>query len=546
LGSLRRVGALWAFCCALAQAVLGANPRAGLPEKPEYNSYAELTSVFTNLSFSALEAKGKEGSATAQAALGRRYLEGAGIATNIALAFQWIGLAASNDLPLAQANFGYLLETGAAGDKDLPAALSWYRQASEAGLSSASHRLGWLSANKASPELKPNDCFRFYELAAEQGDLEAACALAWMWQHPPGGGTIDDEKSLYWFGFAASKNYLPAYNGLGWAYMSRSIVIASRSVEPDYQEAERWFRMGTEQGDPECEYGMAMLELQAHEAAPDLSKVRDWLLKASAKNHIRACYQLGRLAELYEVEHPPTAKPDYDEAAKWYQKAADAKHSTAAARLADLTIQGKINSRADIIPALQKASDSGDVNARVELAARYLKGEASPRNANDQPLALLESAGNDSRAMAVLSEVYEVGKLVPRDLIKSVDLLVAAASGWHPDTNATEKLLRLRDTDLGQFQEPEAREQKQALEDYRRAVFSSKPDGAVVLARRYLDGTYPTNNVQAAVWYSLAAKRKDESAAAEARKLISSLDKAGRDQVERQLGGLSWKERMDF
>ena len=68
-----------------------------------------------------------------------------------------------------------------------------------------------------------------------------------------------------------------------------------QSVPRDYDEARRWFAKGAGKGEPYCALGMALHELQVHQASPDIQAVRRWLQQAADKNLRQAFFHLGRL-----------------------------------------------------------------------------------------------------------------------------------------------------------------------------------------------------------------------------------------------------------
>ena len=139
--------------------------------------------------------------------------------------------------------------------------------------------------------------------------------------------------------------------------------------------------------------------------------------------------------ELCDITPGPDTKPDYAEAAKWYQRAADAGDGEAAKRLAGLTAQGRAGSDTDMIIRLQRASDLTNRQARLELAFRYWKGEAKPRNAEDAPMELMRSfvRAGDSEAMLRMADLYRTGTHVSKDPLQALVLLQGAASRGNPE-----------------------------------------------------------------------------------------------------------------
>jgi TPR repeat protein len=477
---------------------------------------SQIASKYKGTSLADLTAAAGKGEAPAQFELGRRYLRGEGVETNLMAAAQWIRKSAEAGLAVAQNRMGVMTEEGTGVPQDTADAVRWYRLGADGGAPGAWYNLAQLAQEGKLPGAEPKDALRFFELAAEQGYTDAAVELGWLYRNPPTGAFMKLEESAYWFKFAASKGNPRAYSGLGWFYAES---LSFDIHDPDYAEARRWFKLGTDQKRPDSAYGLAMLELNQHKENPDIDFVRTWLLKATEGPYPGAFYQLGKLSE-----RPPN--PNYAEAAEWYQRGADAKDQRSSERLTELTMSGKAKASGNLIEQLRKASDLGDLKARTELAVRYLKGEAKPRNEADEPAALLHSADRvgNGRAMLELSDLYRLGNHVKQDLIRAVDFLFAAARNRSEE--AFDRIVKLRTETEGQAPQPgEPRKWEQAFSDYVRALQTSKPEPAIVLAKRYEDGTYEVDKFQALMWYSVAIARQGEPATAEAERLTSELGK---------------------
>ena len=519
------------FLLAVSCSALAFDPNAGLPTPPEFTNNKQLESKFKSLTFEALKTQAEQGSPASQAELGRRYLTGEGTPTNALLGVDWTLRAATNGLALAQFNLGRAYENGTGVAKDLSTAAEWYRRAVEQNLPSAAHQLARLTEQRALPELEPKDSLRLYELAAEQGDLEAAYQLAQLYLNPPGGGEIKGEHAAYWLNFAATKAYVPAYSGMGFYYLFAKGNLKFR--EPDYQEAERWFRMGLEGGDPGCEYGMAMLELRAHKTSPNIAEIRKWLLKSASKDYADAFYQLGRLSELRDLPPNASLHPDLKEAAQWYQRATELDHFEAADRLVELGLSREVQIP-NMIDLLRRASDLHVINARVELAMRYHKGESHPRNEGESVVALIKSAANygNARAKMELFRFYSKGTYVHQDLIEAMYWLFSAARYGSGEAEERIQLLQKGADGEAQSLTTDERSLQQAFDDYVAAMRTSKPEPAAVLAHRYLDGTYLTNSFRAGVWFSVAGKRNDPQAAEAAKRSLAPLSQAERERAQ--------------
>ena len=86
----------------------------------------------------------RKGHARARNALGACYAEGRGIARDLALAHQWIGLAAKSGDRVAQRNLAALVFRGEGSDPDDREAARLYRIAAENGDAPAQDMLSWM------------------------------------------------------------------------------------------------------------------------------------------------------------------------------------------------------------------------------------------------------------------------------------------------------------------------------------------------------------------------------------------------------------------
>jgi TPR repeat protein len=529
--------ATWAQLTGLcfAISVSAADPNAGLEPIPRWTSTDQLKPKWDNLPLPQLLARAEQGDPEAQQYLGWRYATGDGVPTNSATAAAWFQKAADQGFALSQKNLGALYMTGAGVPKDTQRAVYWFRRAADQGLPSALAALGELASGEKTADVKGDDARRFYELAAERGDAAAANALGYSHLRGRPGETIDPELALYWLTFAAKSGFPRAYSNLGWIYSGEWGPLYPRSDD----EARRWFERAAKEGDGTGFLGLATLELNATNPVPDLAKARDWLLKAVDLNIPNALFALGRLSELRDIVHDPVLKPDYTQAAMWYQRAADAGHKGAANRLFELLGEGRIGSSADLPAQIQKAADMGSWQARLELARLYLKGAAKPRGTNEEPVALLQSLAREGRAEArlELADLYRTGHLVPKDPVQALMLIWSASIA--PD--AAERIDDLKEA-ARQNRPVAAVNQglEQAYPLFIDALRNNQNTAATMrLANNYLDGTYPRNEIAAAAWFSLAAERGAPEAAARRDQLLQKLDPVSRQDAEKWGGRLN-------
>ncbi len=494
-----------------------------LSPTPKWTNSVQLKEIWGKMSLAELRTNAEHGIPEAEHYLGWLYDTGVGIPRDPAGAASWYRKAADQGFALAENNLGVYYENGYGVGKDLGEALKWYRLAANQGLPAALNNLGRLSYNQGAPGLQRGDARRYYEESAERGDGVAAVNLGMYFLRVE----YNADAVIYWFTVAAERGVPVAYNNLGSIYQFGSLLPR------DYGEAHRWFDKGAALGEPRCELGLATLELEEHRSSPDLALVRKWELKAADQKLTDAYFQLGRLSELRDINHGPDFRPDYAEAAKWYQLAADAGDANASARLAELTARGHIGSSQDVIARLQRAADQGDKPSRLDLAVRYLKGEGKPRSPSEEPFVTITNLAEAQfgPAQVVLADFYRTGQHVQKDPIRAIFLLRKAAWGGNQDA-----LARLEDLYEAMQEKRSPASDNQGLEKvfpiYYEALYSERADLRARIAHNYMDGTYPRDDVEAYAWLALAGQHGDAAARAESDKLFKTFDEATKVQAQ--------------
>lgn len=512
---------------------LGANPKAGLPMPPQWLATADMVPKWGGLPVEELRAAAEKGEADAQHFLGWKLAAGESVPKDDTEAVKWFRKAAEAGLALAANNLGVHYELGRGVAKNPAEAVRWYRRAADQHLPAAQRNLGRVAAAGLVSDVKPEDSRRWYELAAELGDTEAMLALARSHRHPTatsGHGNIGT--AIYWLTQAAELGRVEAFADIGWLYMD------GLGTPHDCKAARRWFERGAEKGESSCQVGMAMYELHANEAGPDLSAVRGWLEKAAAQNNAVAFFQLGRLAELWQLNHPPELKPDLVAATKWYQRAAEAGNRSAVSRLAVLASQP--GAGVDAIERLRLASDQSDLNARVELITRYLRGDAKPRHAQDEPAFLIPTVTSSGAGEAMIraAEQFRLGNPWPKDPLLAMGLLDAVAA--RGVISAWEWLGEMRE--LARANQPftgRMAGMQEAFALYVEALHRRPAEPAARIARSYLDGSRRRDDIEAYAWFALAAQKGDPAAAAERDRLFNGFDEPFKQFARRRASHLT-------
>jgi localization factor PodJL len=142
------------------------------------------------------------GDVDAMEELGRRYIQGAGVAPDAAEGAKWMLRAAAKGSPRAMFNAGVMHERGFEVPKDLAKAVEWYRKAVAAGVPMAQHNLALLMRDGTGTRADPVGAFEMMRAAARAGVSNSMLALAIM--HENGQGTRrDNVAAIVWYAMAA-------------------------------------------------------------------------------------------------------------------------------------------------------------------------------------------------------------------------------------------------------------------------------------------------------------------------------------------------------
>ncbi|MEH6632160.1 MAG: tetratricopeptide repeat protein [Halopseudomonas aestusnigri] len=132
----------------------------------------------------------------------------------------------------------------------------------------------------------------------------------------------------------------------------------------------------------------------------------------------KAQYSIGKLYETADLD----GGPKYQEAIKWYIKAADQGITAAQNNLGRLFTQGLgvEEDRAKAVTYWQLAAQSKHAMAQYNLGLAYFRGEGVEQNLEQAVFWFHQSANNGvGGAQYALGEVYRLGLSVPKDLMEA-------------------------------------------------------------------------------------------------------------------------------
>jgi len=225
------------------------------------------------------------------------------------------------------------------------------------------------------------------------------------------------------------------------------------AVKRDDAQAASWWRLAAAAGDIQgaYEYGVALVGGAGVKI--DGEAARQAFLKAAAKEHPGALYNLGVLA----LQGVPGGKPDYNAAVAYFARAAAVGDGNSAYSLGVLTRQGK-GAPLDIEKAamwLKQAADEGIIAGQVEYAIMLFNGVGVVKDeAGAAKLFALAAARRNPIAQNRLAHLYLTGRGVKGDIVR--------AALWHSLAKAAGLKDEALDKAIGTLS-PEQIEQVNAL-----------------------------------------------------------------------------------
>jgi localization factor PodJL len=142
-----------------------------------------------------------QGHPNAQFIIAGRYLEGHGVAQDMAKAAYWYGLAAAQGLAPAQYRLATLYELGRGVPKNLKTAATWYERAAMRGNVKAMHNAAVLGAGPEASPAELSRAFRWFKAAAEQGFSDSQFNTAILYER--GLGTkANTAEAYFWYSLA--------------------------------------------------------------------------------------------------------------------------------------------------------------------------------------------------------------------------------------------------------------------------------------------------------------------------------------------------------
>jgi len=494
------------------------------------------------------------GELTAQHYLGYCYVEAHRVPSNPEIGIQWYSRAGEAGYVPSFSNLGVLYARGKGAPQDDLKALQYYRRAADAGFAPAAKNIGLSYRDGRGVPRDYSEAMKWLRRSAEQGDLDAISEIGVLYARGLG-VEKDIAEARKFFQKAADQGSARGQYNLGWIHED----------EGDSKTAFSLYQKAAEQGSPDALFALYLCYRNGTGVGKDRKVARQWLEKAAEAGHACGQTELG-----YCYAHPDSLDDSTNllrislfDAVKWYRRAADQKFAPAQGYLADCYMNGKGVERDEErgLELIRSAADQGDKRALRELIYAYTQGIGEPRNAQDEPLQLLERLAltqTDDEDYLVKTGYREIifryltGLGTQRDWVAAATWYCRAAAadiaGFSLENKTEAGFPLKRSFDLysgpvdvdqpegGHYESganigPYNEEFRRVLTLYCQAVSSNKPDAPEAIAAMYVTGrNAPVAPQKAWVWFTIAAKRGSQKAgskAAEMEKRMTSGDLAG-------------------
>ena len=359
--------------------------------------------------------------------LAKMYDNGWGVPKNGAEATRWYIKAAEQGYDKAQNNLGVKYKDGDGVNKDATKAFLWFRKAAEQGCALAQTNVGMMYRDGKGVKKSYPEAMSWFRKAAEQGDALAQICLSGMYLKG-WGCEIDEKKAFEWGRKAANQDVDRGQYVLGICYAN------GVGVEKDAREAAYWFRKAADQG-----------YLEAKKALEELSKVRiisenqpmtvstqQFLKDYKAERYSAAAKLIKQIdcdnAEVqfnlgYMYEYGKGVAKNYEEALKWYRKAANQNLAAAQFNIGYMYAEGKgvDKSMSEAVRWYRKAAEQGYAAAQNNLGMAYRCGNGIARD-DYMGVSWYHKAAEQGYAMAMnnLGLAYASGHGVEKDEYEAV------------------------------------------------------------------------------------------------------------------------------
>lgn len=275
----------------------------------------------------------------------------------------------------------------------------------------AQDNLGMMYANGKGTPRDFQQAAVWYRKSAQQGYAPAQRRLAGLYENG-NGVAFDISVALEWYRKAVAQNFVPAQRDMGIL-----LSAAKAGAFQDLDTAKILLTQAKEHGDPIAEERLEAMQMQANEQAHAQRLQQDPLagLRArAAANDAESAYQMA-----VAYARGQLINENWQEAERWYQKAANHGHAAAQFELGLEYSSGK-HRATDYVEAAywyRKAASQSLMKAANNLGVLYDQGYGVALDRNQAAVWFSKGAeGGDADARFNLGSMYWLGHGVRKDI----------------------------------------------------------------------------------------------------------------------------------
>jgi TPR repeat protein len=410
-----------------------------------------------------LQEQAAKGDSKAQVALGKRYLNGDGVATNWVAAVNWFRKAAEQGDPQGEVALGKRYYWGEGVATNWVEAAQWWERAAEKGDAEAIRVLSIAYYNGDGVTQDRDRSLKLLIKSAEQGNAEAQYLLAGTYDYNRGSPhlfyslpiQLDKPQATNWYARALRSYTLQAEGGDAQAQlrvgqccknMAKLAVAdlgfsAGASLGPDgnpirvadilkenpeaarlLEQAFKWFKKAAEQGKPDAQLLLARAYKYGEGVQTNAPEAIRWYTKAAEQGDEEAPSELGRIYQDGEG-----VDKDAKKAAEWYIKAVE-RGDTLANMSLGFILQDQVTNDAQplVLEWFLKSARKGRANAQSEVADYYMASPSDQVKVEAAKWYSKAAEQSDPHAQTQLGYMYKDGKGVEKDAKEAFRWFVSA------------------------------------------------------------------------------------------------------------------------
>lgn len=330
------------------------------------------------INFSQQYTLAEKGDADAQNKVALSYVNGNGVAKDLAKAFTWFEKAANQNHPEAQFYYAKFILNGQFTEKYPKKALVWFKKSAEQGYADAQNALGTLYMVGIGTEVDYVEASKWLKKSAVAGSAEGMYNLAQLYEKGKGLDQ-DSHQAIYWYEQSANKGFAFSEFELGVAH-----AHGLGGYKKNETKAMEWYEKAAKKGISVAQANLAEIYLvRKNQDYKNIYQAVSWFKKAAEQGLPRSQMMLG-LAYL----NGEGISRDKPLGLEWLIKSSNNGYEPAKAALVDISraherktetlaneYRGKISTWPEIVVVqLEQSANNGDVVAQENLAISHQFG----------------------------------------------------------------------------------------------------------------------------------------------------------------------------